>query len=613
MENSNHFTAARHGLREKIIPTTLLDYGTLGGVLRKLSIIKTISKNNYQTNTFSQLNYKALFRIRVQCSSTATFQIYWAGMTHSYNEGFSSFVRIHEDEDEYYLKLPGLESIRWLRIDLSDKPSQVLIQEMVIEQEGYETIRFSDSNQLKQLKPIYDIRDVSAGPDGLNVISSGTDPQLEVEIFPKKDPLNRYVLPRKVLINDRLYHAVNSDGPESLPSSQVDEIFLSSSNMPLLSIVTHDNYLYDNQQGIIKQWEHRGKDWERFCYISYFDNGKLLFGTSAGIRLQGSSTRHLGANFRIYFRNRYGMKEIEPGILFTSGKTPIKRLVIETDRETPGFNNCLAFDIAKEMGCIVPEIKLSRFLLNGKTPADIPYILVEHLDKKQWEYHMGHTDFAFVRLKNFNNTVEDQQEYDDLESLISKKETLIFEEMGRYIDMDNFSRFILATVFLGNWDFDQGAAVRDHRAKDPKWFWIMWDLDVSFIDFKGWGFTGELWEQRGFPLTFMNRFFRMQLFQRLMHESEKYHGHFLRIFTDTLNHRLTPSFLNSRVSHYEKISKTISASKPYFDKRVVIEFFKRRPEFLRYELDRYYGYKYPVGKSIRCTVSGPGDIKYRID
>jgi len=85
------------------------------------------------------------------------------------------------------------------------------------------------------------------------------------------------------------------------------------------------------------------------------------------------------------------------------------------------------------------------------------------------------------------------------------------------------------------------------------------------------------------------------------------------LFMDTLNHLISSSFLESRVKYYERISEAMFGQTPYFDSNLMRKFIKKRPAFLRYELNRYYGDIFPVGESFSCTVNGASGISYRID
>jgi hypothetical protein len=106
----------------------------------------------------------------------------------------------------------------------------------------------------------------------------------------------------------------------------------------------------------------------------------------------------LGRHFRLYFREDYGTNQFKPGVLFSPEAEPIKRLVVHYDwpDDTP-FTTCLAFDIARRIGCDVPEIKPALLYFNGN-PRGI-YFISEHVGRKQWESHLKHDRFLFWRYR----------------------------------------------------------------------------------------------------------------------------------------------------------------------------------------------------------------------
>ncbi len=614
LEEISYFYPLKKNARRQTVPMGILDYGSLGNILKQLSVVKTVPVNNsrvVQSNENQLYQNMAQVKITIETNNDTKFQIYWAKSNREYGEMRSSTVQISNQKEIYYLYLSNLKSIQKLRIDPADKPSTIILKSILITQKGYTPIHFATPNNFKKLKPLKDIQEISRGKEGFSLMTLGNDAQLEVFIFPRKRFLHTLLFPKKRREGEYLY-GENRGGADEFPSSKaVKEEYLKD-GVSLISIVTDEDNLYSKEKGIIYNWQRKGADWERLAYVSYYENKKLIFATSAGLRLHGKSTREAGINFRLYFKRKYGMKELLPGTIFDLGTHPIKRLVITSDRSNPGFNNAIAFDIARAIGGLTPEIKPAIFLLNGKRLTDTAYFLIEHLSERQWANHIGHDDFVFLRLgKKQDNLLDDRTRYNLLKERFKNKNIIRLQEVKKYIDVDNLSRWIIATVFCGNWDFEQGAAVLDKTEENSKWFWIMWDMDISFFSHKRWPYPGELWQQRGFPLTLQNEF-RMEIFKYLMANDHEYNKYFSRLLMDILNHKINSSFLKSRVDHYEKLSKTMFGSEPYFDSMLMRDFFEKRPDQIRNELRKYYGI-YGIGESLRSQVNGPDGIKFLID
>lgn len=106
------------------------------------------------------------------------------------------------------------------------------------------------------------------------------------------------------------------------------------SNIPVVSIVTDPDNLFDKDKGIYVtgqqyiDWLNNpgnngstneaanflstGKKWEREAEISYFKNGDLGFSQKMGIRIRGASTRNYEAkSFNLYAKSEYGDSKID--------------------------------------------------------------------------------------------------------------------------------------------------------------------------------------------------------------------------------------------------------------------------------------------------------------
>jgi len=216
------------------------------------------------------------------------------------------------------------------------------------------------------------------------------DVNINIPIFQKQRQVGTYLF------------AANPGGIEEFPSSRVINEECFREGWPLISIVADHNDLYGYERGIavrkglVPPAERKGLEWERFASISYYEHGKLLFATGAGLRTHGQ----IAKSFRLYFRDEYGADQFKSGVLFDSESQPIKRLVVHDDYPHGlHFTTSLAFDIARQIGCVVPEAKPVIFFLNGKSQG--LYWISEHLSKKQWESHFKHDNFLFfvIRVK----------------------------------------------------------------------------------------------------------------------------------------------------------------------------------------------------------------------
>lgn len=441
--------------------------------------------------------------------------------------------------------------------------------------------------------------------------------------FASQEPepdMNATLFRRKRYVGKYLFKA-NPGGFNAIPSSLAVPKEELQKGWPVLSIVVDGEDLYSKKRGIVSNFKGRGRNWERFSYMSYFEDGHLLFATAAGLRLHGGASRKRKVhNFRLYFRDDYGASQFKPGLLFSPGAEPLKRLVVRKDTQ---FITLLAFDIATRIGEQVPGLKPALFILNGKYRGT--YSLTEHLVKNQWINHLGHDNFIFYRFKGPRNK-EARTGYKKLKEWAFRfPGRMSREEAGKYVNMDNFSRHMFSNVFCGAIDWAQGAAVLDKNAEKPKWSWINWDIDNSFIDYYNrfkLKTNRKAWEQEAFELVLEPRTYwwwekneylpiqkrsaRFILFRRLWKEDPGFHNYFSRLVMDILNHKISPDYLESRVDFYEKMARAARGgdyNSPFK------AFVKHRPGFIRKQMQQYFN----TGESMLCQVRSAPHTRLKID
>lgn len=397
--------------------------------------------------------------------------------------------------------------------------------------------------------------------------------------------------------------------PEKMPSSLVmDETTIS--NIPTLSVVVDRYDLYDEFTGIFKNYYKRGRNWERPCYLSYYDEGKLLFATGAGVRTHGDKIRkHKYKSIRLYFRDIYGHDQFKPGILFDKSSEPLQHLIVRTVSGFP-FVNPLAYDISRKMGCYAPYTKPVKLYLNGKIHGHGNFILIEHLS---WEYvssHFGHTNFIFYRTKGRK---EIPAEYRELVRWTKETVPMTMGEAKKRINLDNFSRWWISQLFCANSDPYQGVALLDRSRSKARWFWINWDMDHSIRNIYERDIE-HLWEQRKTIDDLMHQKVKVTkrdpraiLFRRLITEDSAYRKYFMQLMMNILNHTLTPDYFKSRVDHYQEIATSFGIETDYI--REIRLFLKNRPGSLMFLMKRYCSFP----DSYRYSIKTPDHITYKVD
>ena len=322
--------------------------------------------------------------------------------------------------------------------------------------------------------------------------------------------------------------------------------------VPLLSVYVDRLDLYDPERGLLANRHETGREWERPASMSYFDKGRLLFATGAGIRIHGGGDRLLREkqSFRLYFRRQYGVDRFRRDLLFDATTEPLSRLVLDRDEQTElgtvwHFINPLAYDIARRIGSVTVQTKPVRLFLNGESQG--VYVVSEHLSDEFFRSRFGHADFS-----------QGSRAEEEVDAWLKQRRRLTMATVADVIDLDNLTRWFLSALFCATFDSLQRAPTRDLRDPTARVFWINWDMDGSFASRKDdtlpWDFNGfeEILESTEVPPRRATEF-RPWLLSALLVDNKAYRTYFKRIFVEVMNHRLTPNFLTERFEYYREI------------------------------------------------------------
>ena len=340
--------------------------------------------------------------------------------------------------------------------------------------------------------------------------------------------------------------------PELLPSSTlIPEREIASGNT-VLSLYVEDRHLRDPDTGLLTHTMARGPEWQRPAFVSYFDRGELIFAAQAGIRVHGGKSRQNSPvqSFRLHFEKRYGANQFRPGVLFGPATEPLRRLVVHNDlrqdlnRRWWHFVNPLAYDIARRVGALAPETRPARVFLNGEPLG--AYVLAEHVPSRAFlQSHFGHRNF----------TQADAQTRDRLRREFRRQPALTAASVGTIVDLENLTRWFIAMLFCATTDSFQGVMLRDDTSSHARWFWVIWDMDHSFMDL--YRQAPVPWEHDTFATLLRKPDVRSELVTRLLGEDPAYLDYFKRTLADALNHRLSPDFLAERFEYYGGVARAL--------------------------------------------------------
>ena len=360
---------------------------------------------------------------------------------------------------------------------------------------------------------------------------------------------------------------------QDAPSAQVVTHDQRLAGRSVVSVFVRPRDLHGRLRGLLTNTRRFGPDWERPAWVSFFEDGQLVHSAPAGLRIHGGSSRLVNRpqGFRLYFRRKYGARELPGFVAFRDPDHahPLRRLVLHNDARHRGdgnrwqFANPLGYDIARRAGALAPPTRPVRFLLNGEFQG--VYVLTEHLDARDYfEAHPGRRMRA------------DPDEIEALFHEVRQLSPVTMATAGQLVDLPSLTRWFISVAFCATGDaYQEPGIFRDPARPSAQWFWVNWDMDAAFRRVDHDSFASLL-SRTGERRSRNNYDFRPYLMTTLLDHDPEYRAYFLRIWTEVMNHALTRDFLDERYAHYERLATELGIE----DRRFLVplrQFLTERP------------------------------------
>ena len=411
--------------------------------------------------------------------------------------------------------------------------------------------------------------------------------------------------------------------PEALPSTIIMQLEDLGGTLPVLSIAADEDHLNDPRTGIMTNMRATGPEWEKLASVSLWENGELVVGSRAGLRIHGDSSRFRGfPSFRLHFRPTYGASRLSGGRLLGPDAAPASAVVVHVVRYEGHYPNIFVFEIARRLGLPTVAFRPARVYLNGQ-PRGI-YVLTERVMPDGWgRTHFGNPDF-FMYVYKGETKQRSREAHDALEEWVRENRPLTMARAAERIDVPNLTRHLFTLMFCFTTDWAQGASMLDRDDPDARWFWMHWDMDQSF-HVRG-SAQLEPWQQPFFDLILLreprdeleqlgivtdDRHYlrhrddiRRTIFSQLLRDTA-YRRYFVRFVTDALNHELTSAFFDGMLARYTSLERG-----PGVYSRVDLgEYLRQRPDFVRSEIAN----RFNLGSPWVVRVEAPESLAMVID
>lgn len=413
------------------------------------------------------------------------------------------------------------------------------------------------------------------------------------------------LFPRRRRVGAQLY-STEPVSTDQLPSTTSVPESAVADGLPIVSVSVLERDLHDEQRGLYPNNLKKGRDWERRAFVSYFNEGRLEFGSGVGLRLHGGSARHADKkSFRLMFRDEYGADRFPPGALFSPGIDPLTSFVLDAAKaDATQILDPIALDVSRMVGAIAPETRPVRFFLNGRDMG--VYIAMEHISRRYLRAHYGHDNFTMVRTKHFEKVSGNGEDYWDFHMWV-KQTAFTMRDLAERVDIENFARWVISQLLCLTVDHDQGPALRnDSAGSDGRWFYINWDMDTTF------GIGG-----RHGPRPWLSddvRVFGLGTTRKTMltrmHADPEWQAYFLRLFVDILNHEFTPERIDEVINRYASMVDRFSLGEPGRNVLTTVrKVLDHRPAVMRLWMQKHF----PVEGPHRLTLQAPERLQLEID
>lgn len=442
----------------------------------------------------------------------------------------------------------------------------------------------------------------------------GTEPTMASEIYTEPiqiqsmDDNSATVVRAKVLKEDNLLS-------ETVTKTYfVNEVINDRFNLPIFSLVTDPDNLFDEEIGIYENYNNRGREWERPVYIEYLEkDGNVAISQSAGIRIHGGMTR--GApqkSLRIYAESEYDTDELFTYPFFENNQKEknnqkFKRLLLRNsgnDWSQTMFNDALMQSLIKPLETIdVQDYQPSIVFINGE------YWGIYNIRERQDEYHFQyHYDIKKEELTLLENNAElyrggnkDVYHYKGMINFIEENGVIDNENLRHVetlMDFENYIDYFAAEIYFANADWP-GNNIKFWRkttdsyeedamyGHDGRWRWMLYDTDFGFYrSDEPWGYQKQPINHKHNTIHWVmteldgvrgNRMWPNFLFRELM-QNKEFNNNFLVRFNDLVNSYLSPEVAEAKI---KQLKNGINNEMPYhIDRWGAIESYEQWEEYI---------------------------------
>ncbi|HAH23804.1 MAG TPA: hypothetical protein DCL77_08610 [Prolixibacteraceae bacterium] len=341
----------------------------------------------------------------------------------------------------------------------------------------------------------------------------------------------------------------------NLPSRSVANTYFITTTghtIPVLSIITNNSNLYGST-GI---FDHSDEEWERPCYVEYFDKDKKkIFEQFSGIQIDGGAGGSRGNaqhSFRLEFNNKaYGEGDVDYTLIpDRPNRKDYKSIYLRN-----GSNQWLTFQFKDAMECKIMSNKTNNDY-SRCTPAVVyingayfgVYELREKMNDEYFEenykatvdstFHLLSLSYYYKSiLRALNGSVDTfTTDYNKFINLNPTSADYL-QKADQILDLDYYTDYIVAQSFIADtdWPYNNIKIVKGDFS-NHRWRFLLQDLEWALSP-NGW--TNSSFDHISFMLNYDASMPYLRFWKELI-KNPTYKKKFINRFADLMNSSYLP-------------------------------------------------------------------------
>ena len=427
----------------------------------------------------------------------------------------------------------------------------------------------------------------------------------------------------------------------ALSSEVVTRTFLigEETSLPVLSIGADPEDLWSDERGIyvigtngipglgMDRPANWNQDWEIPVHLEFFESsGDLGFSISAGAKIFGGWSRmHPQKSLALFFRGKYGASELNYSLFPETGISTYQSFVLRnsgTDFNYTQFRDGLMTQLLTDTDLEFQAFKPTAVFVNGEYwgVQNIREKVNEHFISSHTGVETENIDILEAQGVVVHGRNDHYRQFLNFIAVNSLSDSLVYEQVGEYIDIENFASYYAAQIYFANTDWP-GNNIKFWRdnSKNGKWRWIVYDTDFGFSLFGNntWHNTLAFAREPNGP-GWPNPPWATYVFRKML-ENQSFRNTFINALADLMNTSFQAETVLGKI---DSIKSIIEVEMPRHYNRwggsfnqwrnniVTLENFARyRPTAIRSMLRSGFGLSSPQDIEVSVSLAGGGDVR----